>query len=181
MTSRLLLAPLIIGQRLSLAYYRRQCVAWNEVTRNVWIGRQLSNREAANAARQGVSAVLDLTAEFTESGAFLSLTNLNVPILDLKRCVAFISDHAEDGVVYVHCKIGYSRSAAVVAAYLIASGIAPSADEAIAQLKRARPSIVIRPEAIEAIRRFECESLDNLDVSHSAAGLAAVPLSALAS
>jgi protein-tyrosine phosphatase len=189
LNSRLLLAPLIIGQRASLLYYRRQCEAWDEVTPHVWIGRQLSNREAADAARQSVSAVLDLTTEFTEAGPFLSLTYLNVPILDLtgptqeqlKRCVAFISDHAEDGVVYVHCKIGYSRSAAVVAAYLISSGIASSADEAIAQLKRARSSIVIRPEAIETIRRCKCETLDNLDVSGSAPELAALPVSAAAS
>ena len=58
------------------------------------------------------------------------------------------------GRVYVHCKIGYSRSAAVVGAWLVASGAARSADEAIARLRAARPSIVIRPEAETALRKF---------------------------
>jgi len=56
--------------------------------------------------------------------------------------------------VYVHCKIGYSRSAAVVGAHLLASGLTSSVAEAETCLRRARPSIVIRREAMEALRRF---------------------------
>ena len=174
-SSRLLLAPLLVAQRLSLFYYSRQCRAWDRATPRVWIGRRLSNRDAADAVRQGVTAVLDLTGEFSETAPFLSLRYLNVPILDLtgptqeqlERCVAFIIEHAEQGVVYVHCKIGYSRSAATVAAYLISSGAARSADEAFAILRTARPTIVIRPEAIDAARRFESERLDTIDASHA--------------
>ncbi len=57
--------------------------AWDEVTPGVWIGRKLNDREAANAVRQGVTAVLDLTAEFSEAKPFLALRYLNIPILDL--------------------------------------------------------------------------------------------------
>jgi len=53
------------------------------VTPGVWIGRKLNDREAANAVRQGVTAVLDLTAEFSEAKPFLALRYLNIPILDL--------------------------------------------------------------------------------------------------
>ncbi len=162
LSTRLLLAPLLIGQALSLRYYRRQCRAWDEATPQVWIGRKLSDREAADAVRKGVTAVLDLTAEFSEAGPFLSTRYLNVPILDLtaptpeqlQRCVAFVSENAARGVVYVHCKVGYSRSAVVVGAYLMESGTVGSAEEAIARLRAVRPSIVIRPEAAEALRRF---------------------------
>ena len=66
----------------------------------------------------------------------------------------FIAEHAETGVVYVHCKIGYSRSAAAVAAYLLTSGHATSAEEAIEKLRSVRPAIVVRPEVREALRRF---------------------------
>ena len=162
LSTRLVLAPLLLGQKLSLRYYSRQCRAWDEAAPNVWIGRQLSDREAADAIRAGVIAVLDLTAEFSEAPPFLTTRYLNVPILDLTaptheqldRCIAFIDDNARHGVVYVHCKIGYSRTAAVVGCYLLASRIAASADEAIARLRTARPSIIIRPEAIEALRDF---------------------------
>ncbi len=158
----IVLAPLIVGQELSLRYYRRQCRAWDEAAPNVWIGRCLSNREAQAAIRAGVTAVLDLTAEFSEAPAFLAIDYLNVPILDLtaptpaqlQQCVDFISARAPQGIVYVHCKIGYSRSAAVVGCYLLASGLATTAEEAIARLRIIRPSIVIRPEATQATADF---------------------------
>jgi len=163
LSTRLLLAPLMVGQALSLRYYRRQCRAWDEAAPGVWIGRKLSDREAAEAVRRGVTAVLDLTAEFSEASPFLAIPYLNVPILDLTaptpeqlhRCVDFLAKNAPQGTVYVHCKIGYSRSAAVVGAYLLESGAASSADEAIARLRAVRPTLVVRPEAAEAIRRFE--------------------------
>ena len=165
LSTRLLLAPLLIGQRLSLWYYQRQCRAWDEITPQVWIGRKLSNREAAEARGKGVTAVLDLTAEFSEAAPFLEARYLNVPILDLTaptpeqlgRCIDFLSEIATDGTVYVHCKIGYSRTAAVVGAFLMASGAASSAEEAMARLRAVRPSIVIRPEAVDALNRFEVD------------------------
>jgi protein-tyrosine phosphatase len=68
---------------------------------------------------------------------------------------AFIDEQSRDGVVYVHCKIGYSRSAAAIAAYLIMSGQTPGAEEAFAIIRRARPSIVIRMEIASALAEFE--------------------------
>ena len=163
LSTRVLLAPLLIGHKLSLLYYKRQCNAWDEAAPGVLIGRMLSDREAADAKDKGVTAVLDLTTEFSETGPFLEDEYLNVPVLDLtaptpeqlRQCVDFMSENAKDGTVYVHCKIGYSRSAAVVGAYLLASGAVSSADEAMDRLRAVRPSILIRPEAVEAIKRFE--------------------------
>jgi membrane-associated phospholipid phosphatase len=162
LSSRLLLAPCLIGQYLSLLHYRRHCDAWNELTPHVWIGAKLNQREAAEARRRGVTAVLDLTTEFSETPAFLNLVYRNIPVLDLTRlnltqlqhAVDFITRHSNDGMVYVHCKVGYSRTAAVAGAYLIASGRVATADEAITLLQNARPSIVIRPEAHAALARF---------------------------
>jgi protein-tyrosine phosphatase len=162
-STRLFPPPLLAGHYLSIHYYSRQCRAWDKVTPQVWIGRKLSNREAKGALRQGVTAVLDLTAELSEAAPFLAIRYLNVPILDLtgptpeqlERCIAFISSNAERGIVYVHCKVGYSRSAAAVGAYLLASGAVSPTGQAINRLRAVRPSIVIRPEAIEALRRFK--------------------------
>ena len=92
------------------------------MTPNVWIGSALRNREARNAVQDGVTAVLDLTAEFSAPRAFRKLRYRNIPILDLtaptieqlEEMATFIAAEAERGIVYVHCKIGYSRSAAAV-------------------------------------------------------------------
>lgn len=158
----LLLGPCLLGQYLSLRYYRRQCRSWDAVAPGVLIGRRLTDAEATQAVRGGVTAVLDLTAEFSEASPFLRLAYCNVPILDLTAptpeqlgvATAFISEHAKTGVVYVHCKIGYSRSAAAVGAHLLATGQADTVTDAEAWLRRARPSIVIRPEAMAALHRF---------------------------
>jgi protein-tyrosine phosphatase len=106
--------------------------------------------------------VLDLSAEFSEAKAFRKINYRNIPILDLTaptqaqlvEMSEFIGHNSRNGAVYVHCKIGYSRSAAAVAAYLIMSGNANTAKEAFAIIRRVRPSIVIRPEVISALSEF---------------------------
>jgi membrane-associated phospholipid phosphatase len=153
--TRLLMAPNLFGQWLSRLYYQKQCRPWDPVTSHVWIGRHLNDREAELAVSQGVTAVLDLTAEFSEAQAFLRTRYRNVPILDLTapteeqltQCLTFLQAESAHGVVYVHCKIGYSRSAAVVGAWLLQSGEVATADAAMSRLREVRPSIVIRPEA----------------------------------
>jgi protein-tyrosine phosphatase/membrane-associated phospholipid phosphatase len=161
-STRFALAPILLGQHLSLAHYRRQCRAWDELTPNVWIGRVLRHTEAASAIEQGVTAVLDLTTEFSEPAPFRATNYCNVPILDLTmptqdqlaEAVAFIIDETAKGIVYVHCKAGYSRTAAVAGAYLLASQQAATVAEAISRVREVRPSIVVRTEAVEALQSF---------------------------
>jgi protein-tyrosine phosphatase len=162
-STRFVMAPLLVGQFLSLLYYRRQCRAWDEVVPGVWIGRKLTRNEARDAVSRGVVAVLDLTAEFSEASPFLAMTYRQIPILDLttplpdqlREAAQFIGEQSARGTVYVHCKIGYSRSAAAVAAYMLVNNMANTAEEAVDLLRRVRPSIVIRPEAMRALRDFE--------------------------
>jgi protein-tyrosine phosphatase/membrane-associated phospholipid phosphatase len=162
-TTRLVLAPILIGQYVSLLYYRRRCHAWDEVVPGMLMGRTLTEAEAAAAVGQGVTAVLDLTAEFSETTAFRATRYRNLPILDLTaptqeqlhEAVSFLAEEAANGVVYLHCKVGYSRSAAIAGAYLLASHQAVTVSEAVARLRRVRPSLVIRPEAMRALRSFE--------------------------
>ena len=161
-STRFVLAPVLLVQYLSLIYYRLQCRAWDEVAPAVLIGRILTKAEATEALKQGVTAVLDLTAEFSEAAPFRGAKYLNLPVLDLtaptqeqlRDAAAFIAEQAADGLVYVHCKVGYSRSAAAAGAYLLASGQAVTIDQAIGRLCEARPSIVIRPEVMAALREF---------------------------
>ncbi|MDA0578195.1 MAG: dual specificity protein phosphatase family protein, partial [Verrucomicrobia bacterium] len=127
------------------------------------IGRVLTDREAGDLIRLGVTAVLDLTAEFTEPARLRALHYRNLPILDLtaptmaqlRDAVVFIDEQlAGGGTVYVHCKVGYSRTAAMVGAYLMASGACKTVDAAMMHLRAARPPIVIRPEAVAAMQQF---------------------------
>jgi protein-tyrosine phosphatase len=157
------LAPCLLGQYASFLYYRRQCRLWDKVTPRIWIGGKLRCGPANKALRCGVASVLDLSAEFSEAEPFRKVNYQNIPVLDLTaptqaqlvEMSKFIGKHSRNGPVYVHCKIGYSRSAAAVAAYLIMSGEVDTADEALAMIRRVRPSVVIRPEVLWALSEFE--------------------------
>src|SRR5438067_1082270 len=161
-STRFVLAPCLVGQYLSLLYYRSRCRSWDEVTPRIWIGGKLGCRSANKALCSGVFSVLDLSAEFSEAKPFRKINYRNIPVLDLTAPTQeqlaemgeFIGNHSRNGVVYVHCKIGYSRSAAAVAAYLIMSGKANTANDAFAIIRRVRPSVVIRPEVISALAEF---------------------------
>jgi membrane-associated phospholipid phosphatase len=157
----LVLAPVVAGQSLSMRHYARRSRPWDRVAPRVWVGRTLSTAEARGAVAQGVSAVLDLTGELPEARRFRELPDyLNLPVLDLTaptpeqlgEAVDVVDRQVRAGrVVYVHCKAGYSRSAAVVAAYLVRTGLAANAEAALSALCRSRQGIIIRPEALAVV------------------------------
>ena len=154
LSSRVLMAPVTCGHAVSWFFYARQTEPWSEILPGLWMGRKLTDREARRAIRKGVTAVLDLTSEFSESPSFLSKRYLNLPILDLTaptgaqfaEAASFIDSEIEHGIVYVHCKIGYSRSAAIVGGYLIAKSFCINASDAILFLREKRNSVVVRDE-----------------------------------
>jgi protein-tyrosine phosphatase len=55
----------------------------------------------------------------------------------------------------VHCKAGYSRSAALVAAWLLTTARATTLDDATEMIRAARPNVVIRPEIRDAFQRWQ--------------------------
>ncbi|MFO0914525.1 MAG: phosphatase PAP2/dual specificity phosphatase family protein [Pirellulales bacterium] len=159
LSSLVVMGPLVVGHYLSLLYYRRRSRPFDMVGPGVAAGRRLAPHEAEQALAQGVRSVLDLTAELPAASPLRHLPYRNVPVLDLtsptreqlEESLAFIRQHVDQGVVLVHCKVGYSRTAAVVGAYLLATGQADDAEEALRKLQQARPGLIIRPETRSAL------------------------------
>jgi hypothetical protein len=124
-STRVVLGPYLCGAAVSRLIYRRHGVPWSEAAPGVFRGRLLDMREAQAIREIGITGVLDMTAEYSETRAFREMEYLNVPVLDLTKpsreqlaaAVAFIAKHARRGGVYVHCALGVSRSVAAVAAY----------------------------------------------------------------
>jgi protein phosphatase len=161
--TRVGLFPYLAGGWLTFPHYRRTAPPWVDVTPKLVLGRRLNEAEAREQIERGVRAVLDLTGECEAPPAFRALAYHNIPILDLTiptprqfaDAVDFIRAHATNGrKVYLHCKLGRSRSAVVAAAYLLAEGIAKDAAHAIAIVRTARPEIVVGAPALDALEQF---------------------------
>jgi protein-tyrosine phosphatase len=158
-----LLGPYLLGTRISRALYRRYSDAWNELTPNILLGRKLNSEEARRLVQAGVTAVLDLGPEYAEDRALLALKYENIQVLDwtvpnatqLREAIAFIDRESRAGKVYVHCALGYSRSAGVVAAYLLESSLASTAVEAAESVRKIRPRIVVTSEWMRLLRSLE--------------------------
>jgi len=157
-----LLAPYLLGAHLSSLYYRRSGEPYIEVAPGIVLGRKLNQQESVEAVRQGVTAVLDLTAEYPESDPFLVLPYKNIQILDLTtptvdqldEAVEFLRQHARGSKVYVHCALGYSRSACVVAAYLLVERKVLTVDEAVTTIRKMRPQSVLKTDLISVLRAY---------------------------
>jgi protein-tyrosine phosphatase len=111
---------------------------------------------AAQARALGIAAIVDVCAELP---APATVPTRSVPMLDLippqtdaLRAAAdaieaqLDATQADGGTVLVCCALGYSRSAAAVAAWMLRYGHASDADAAIAQLRAARPQLVLYDE-----------------------------------
>ena len=69
----------------------------------------------------------------------------------LRRAAATIAEAQARGPVLACCALGYSRSAAAVATWLVTTGRAADPDGAIAVIRKARPRIVLRDATRAAI------------------------------
>jgi membrane-associated phospholipid phosphatase len=159
---QLLLGPYLLGAQISSRLYRRKAPC--QVAPGVLIGGQLSRRDAGRLLDDGVTAVLDLTAEFSEPSVLRKrLRYAAIPILDLtppshaqlREAVKFIEEQSRHGTVYVHCALGYSRSVCTAAAWLLESGLASTAQQALAKTQAARPRAVAAAGHLKVLRAFE--------------------------
>lgn len=158
----LLLAPYRLGAWLSSRWLTRRDPVAAECVPGIWIGRAPGSRDWQ--AMQ-VASVLDLAAEFAASPQALIHRYASVPMLDLvvpsqeqlaAAVKALNSVRSQSGVL-IHCALGYSRSAIVLAAWLLQQKVVPDVDAAVKLIGKARPQTVLSNEHIQALRRFHVE------------------------
>jgi len=141
-----LLAPYLVVAWLNTRLWTWNAGAANEIADSVWLGRVHGETELL--ARRFRSFV-DLNAELPVATAGLSYRA--VPMLDLlpptveqlEAAVKAIQESERPTLVC--CALGYSRSAAAVAAWLVASGRSSSVEGAISQIAARRPQIALGP------------------------------------
>lgn len=159
---RIILAPYMIGARITLHYYCRNLPPYAEAARNVWIGRRLTDDQAREVIAKGVTAALDLTAGFPECDPLRAIRYHNIQLLpltapsleQLREAVRFVEIESKRGIVLVHGALGYSRSVGVVAAYLLATGQAKDVSDAVAHLKGVTPVALLDRIWMDRLNQF---------------------------
>ena len=152
LATRLLLAPYLMAAFVNSRSWTRREPKPVAVAHGVWLGRMPVRREAA-----AFTTVVDLCAELP--GATTPAAWTCIPMLDLvapqpaqlRDAAAIIDRGRPAGQVLVCCAVGYSRSAATVATWLVASHAATSVSEAIQRIRLVRPRIAIDTSLRDAI------------------------------
>jgi protein-tyrosine phosphatase len=147
---RTLLLPYLAGAWVNSRLWTRG-QAPVHVMDDVWLGRVPSVREVATSPER---AILDLSAELSGPGnavVYRTRPALDLVPLDAKslhEAADTIELLRRDGPVLVTCALGYGRSAAAIAAWLVRSGRAADAPQALALLRSARPQIALDASAL---------------------------------
>lgn len=150
-----LFGPYLAAAWFNSRIWTRGHPAADHVADGVWLGRLPSRRDLAGGR---YAAVVDLCAELPVP-ADVACHYRAVPMLDLvapdsvrlaQAARAIEAAHAH-GPVLVCCALGYSRSAAAIAAWLLQSGRAAGHAAAIELLRQARPRIVLAPAHCAAL------------------------------
>ena len=147
----ILLLPYLAGVRLNMAYWLSGKAKMARVRDDVWIG-------SVSGISDDLPAVLDVCAEYPRPhyrGAYrvLPLLDMVAPSEnDLVQAASLLEAlRRQHGKVLTCCALGYGRSAAVVLTWLLVYGGCRDLAQATAELKQARPQMVLPPETAKAI------------------------------
>lgn len=153
--ARWLLAPYRAGAWLNARLWTRGQPLAHEVLPGVWLGRLPSSTEWLQAGQPRiVSLCAELQAPRTAQTVCVPMLDLLPPTPQaLRHASAAVQHMAQAGTtpLWVCCALGYSRSAATLAVWLVRYGHCASVDDAIALIRRARPQVVLRPAAAVAV------------------------------
>lgn len=165
---RLLLLPYRVLARITLALLRPfdSMELLHPVGPRLYVGRLPLASEQAKLTAVGVTAVLNLCAEFPRRSSQQETATLQtayLPILDgtapsdrqFRQAVDWIADrYGEGGSVLVHCAQGRGRSVTVAAAALCRLGLAAGPDEALARILSVRTRANPSRKQRQALARF---------------------------
>ena len=147
----ILLLPYLAGVRLNMAYWLNGKAKTERVRDDVLIG-------SVSGISDDLPAVLDVCAEYPRPhyrGAYrvLPLLDMVAPSEnDLVQAASLLEAlRRQHGKVLTCCALGYGRSAAVVLTWLLVYGGCRDLAQATAELKQARPQMVLPPETAKAV------------------------------
>ena len=140
--ARTLLGPYLLGAWLSYRRYLKTLPPLTAICDNIWLG-------AYPKESKDWHGVLDLSNEFIAPGKGSANTRRFIPVLDLTapsaqvlvEAVRWVDEQSRDGPTLVHCALGLSRSASVVATWMTWSGRVADVKAGFTHLNKLRPGI----------------------------------------
>jgi protein-tyrosine phosphatase len=153
----LLLAPYVTVKLIHARWWTRGEPTAHEIADGVWLGRfpLRCERDALrieSMVHLGAELPADTSGVVTRSVPMLDLVVPTVEQLD--AAVAEIDDLKDSRPTLVCCALGYSRSAASVAAWLVATDLAASVDAAIKMIQTRRPAVILTARHRERLQEW---------------------------
>jgi protein-tyrosine phosphatase len=150
--TRLILAPYLVGAWLNSRLWTRREPRRVEISDGVHLGRFPSTKDCA-----GMAAVVDLTCEFSRPSG--SRTWISIPMLDLvapeavtlRLAADAIERTRQQGPVLVCCALGYGRSVAALAVWLVRTKRVADLATALQMLAGKRPRLALNERQRSAI------------------------------
>lgn len=142
----------------------------DEIVPGLYLGRRPLAGDRERNQPLALTSIVDLCVEFPPSAPVLGVAEtdyLALPALDGTAPAVADVQHAVDWIegklaagqrVLVHCAAGHGRSATVVAALLIARGLASDADTAERLMRASRPLVSLNRSQRRLIERLPLRS-----------------------
>ncbi|WP_395750443.1 protein-tyrosine phosphatase family protein [Prosthecobacter sp.] len=121
----------------------------HQINATLTVGRRLVGGHERPA---GITAVLDMTAEFSEPASVRSgIRYIVLPTLDAsapspEALLATLRTLKPDEHAFIHCAQGHGRTGLAALALLLLRGEVPGIEEGLAMLRNIRPGIGLSPE-----------------------------------
>lgn len=164
--------PFLFGVQLYNTWARKNdsVPAIQKIDNNLFLACRLFPSDMPELKRNGIKAILDVTAEFDGldwSANGENLAYLNLPVLDhqsplpeqLVQAINWIRAHSEGGGVVVHCALGRGRSVLIVAAYLLSKNADWTVDKALDAIHCVRKTAGLNRDQLKSLKKAHSRGL----------------------
>ena len=173
---RWIFIPFLLGSQLYNAWARKhdKVPAIQEIEQNLFLACRLFPSDVPYLRKQGVTAILDVTAEFDGldwTAENEELDYFNLPVLDHKspksqellKAVHWIENHiSKSNAVVIHCALGRGRSVLVMAAYLLSKNKSLTVAQALEKITGIRSTAGLNKAQLRALIQFHKDGLFTL-------------------
>jgi diacylglycerol kinase family enzyme/protein-tyrosine phosphatase len=176
---RWLFIPFLLGSQLYNFWARKndKVPAIQKIDEHLFLACRLFSSDVPALQEKGVTAILDVTAEFDGldwTAENEHLDYLNLPVLDHKspnaeeliKAIYWLENHISNArTVVIHCALGRGRSVLVMAAYLLSKNPEWSVEQALAKIQGIRATANLNKVQLKALKRFHKSGLFTLQSS----------------